>query len=146
MRALRACLLLALLLVGCGSEPTEETDPLLGTWQLVSIDDRSLPTVTSSYTRTADGVQTSARFEVLSARLTLDPTGWQDERSARSTLNGVVTLQTTRDVGTWERAGSEILLYDARGYAEGAASVVGDALSVLRYSLLDRGRYFLYRK
>jgi hypothetical protein len=41
-------------------------------------------------------------------------------------------------------AREEIPLYDARGYAEGAASIVGGALSVIRYSLLDRGKY--YRK
>jgi hypothetical protein len=146
MRALRASLLLSLLLLGCGSDPTEETDPLLGTWQLASIDDRPLPVTTTNYTRAVNGAPYSAKYEVLSARLTLDRSGWLEERNARSTLNGVVSLQTTSEVGSWEQSQKEMLFYDARGYAWGAASVVGGALSVLRYSVLDGGRYFVYRK
>jgi hypothetical protein len=145
MRLLRACLLLSLLLSGCGSDPTGE-DTLLGTWELVSIDSQPLPHVTVDITRLVNGATQSAKYEVLSARMILGENGWREERSGRATQNGVVSFETSSDAGTWEQVGNEVFFYNVRGYADGAASIVGDALSMIRHAPIDRGKYFLYRR
>jgi hypothetical protein len=141
VRLLRACLLLSLLPSGCTEDPTVPEDPYLGSWQLVSINDQPLPYPWVSIRSNGD-----SRYELISSRFILEPGAWSEERNGRTIVSGVVTPLADAAGGTWERAGDEILLYNARGYAEGAASTVGGALSVIRYSLLDRGKYFLYRK
>jgi hypothetical protein len=141
MRLLRACLVLCLSLSACTEDAAEPEDPFLGTWQLVSINDQPLP-----YSPSALNPNDNSRYELLSSRFILEPGGWSEERNGRTIVNGVVTPMPDGGVGTWQRSGDEVLLYNARGTAEGAASIVGDALSVIRYALLDRGKYFLYRK
>lgn len=135
MMTLKPTVVLAFVLAACGSDSSTGPSGVVGTWSLQTVNGSALPFVV--------GQSGENKSELLADTIKLASAGGFIESSSfRTTLNGVVTLQTVADTGTYTLSGSTLTLSSTTSAgASGSGTVSGNTITAT-----IQGLAFVYKR
>ena len=135
MMTLKPTVVLAFVLAACASDSSTAPSGVVGPWSLQTVNGSALPFVV--------GQSGENKSELLADTIKLASAGGFIESSSfRTTLNGVVTLQTVADTGTYTLSGSTLTLSSTTSAgASGSGTVSGNTITAT-----IQGLAFVYKR
>lgn len=133
----RLVAVLALTAAACGDDDDPTGVDLAGTWHLETVNGTTLPV-------TVIDLGATYRLELLSGRLTLTGSSFQDITSWRETENGNVTMSADTVNGTWTRSGNDLTF--TFGDGEGGSETLRGTIASGALRITTDGQVIVYRK